>query len=197
MSDKQSTSERRVYLDLRQALAGGAVTALVMVAVVVFVGAVGSGKAKHLLEATLPTIRFLSSSVMTASATTLALMLTLLSLSAGIDQTLKREHYERIRQIALVDVIAFVAATVLLVTLIVPFGENIEVPYTWYATIYYIVTIASALLGGLLVAVVIMLYAAIRQFIEVIRADGSDHPLLADEGAEEAEEATTDASAAA
>lgn len=189
MSDSQSTSERRVYLDLRQALAGGAVTALVMVAFVVFVGAVGSGKAKHLLEATLPTIRFLSSSVMTASATTLALMLTLLSLSAGIEQKLKREHYERIRQIALVDVVAFVAATVLLVTLIVPFGENIEVPYRWYAAIYYIVTIASALLGGLLVAVMIMLYAAVRQFIEVIHADGSDHPLLAEEESEEEAEA--------
>jgi hypothetical protein len=105
---------------------------------------------------------------MTASATTLALMLTLLSLSAGIDTKLELSHYRRIKQIALFDVIAFVGATVLLVTLIVPFGENISIPITWYTIIYYVVSIIAGVLGGMLVTVVIMLYTAVRDFIRVV-----------------------------
>lgn len=183
MSDSREDAAGHA-VDFRLALIGGVVTALIMAALVVFVGAVGSGKAKHLLEATLPTTRFLCSSVMTASATTLALMLTLLSLSTGIEGKLKAKHYERIRQIAFVDVVAFIAATILLVALIVPFGEDIDVPYGWYATIYYVVTLLSALLGGILVAVMIMLYTAVGDLIGVVRTDG-DHPMLASTEREE------------
>jgi hypothetical protein len=170
---KSRTNSRSLYLDLGSALAGGLVTALVTTAVVVFVGAVGAGKAKALLEATLPTTRFLCSAVMTASATTLALMLTLLSLSTGVEGELASSHYQRVKQIALMDVIAFVGATILLVTLIVPFGENISVPIRWYTVIYYVVSIGAGVLAGMLVAVVIMLYTTVRDVIRVL-VDQSD-----------------------
>jgi len=121
---------------------------------------------------------------MTVSATTLALMLTLLSLSSGVDRELKRSHYERIRQIALVDVVAFVAATFLLVMLVVPIGESTEIPLTWYVGIYYGVSVWAAALGGALVAVMWLLYAAVRDFITVLVGD-EDSPLVASEDAAE------------
>lgn len=168
MTTESQENTRSVHLDLGSALAGGVVTALVTTAVVVFVGAVGAGKARVLLEATLPTTRFLCSAIMTASATTLALMLTLLSLSTGVKGDLSSSHYQRIRQIALMDVIAFGGATILLVTLIVPFGENISIPIQWYTVIYYVVSIAAGVLAGILVAVVIMLYTTVRDVIGMV-----------------------------
>lgn len=165
---KSQKNKYPIYLDLTSAIAGGLVTSLVTIAVVVFVGEVGAGKARALLEATLPTTRFLCSAIMTASATTLALMLTLLSLSTGVEGDLEQPHYRRIRQIALMDVIAFVGATILLVTLIVPFGENIDIPIRWYTVIYYVVSIAAGVLAGMLVAVVIMLYTAVRDLMRVV-----------------------------
>ena len=181
MADSGDRTAKHLIVHLRHALYGGFVTALIMTGIVVFVGAVGPGRAQYLLEATLPTTRFLCSSVMTAAATTLALMLTMLSVSAGIEGELKAKHYARIRHIALVDVIAFIGATVLLVALVVPFGENIEVPAGWYTTIYYIVTVCSALLGGVLVAVMIMLYTAVRDLIGVVQPGEAGNRLLTDD----------------
>ena len=172
--------QHQIRTDLRIALSGGVVAALVMGAIVFVVGTVNSGQARALLEASLPTTRFLASAVMTVSATTLALMLTLLSLSTGVDRDLKKGHYERIRQIAFVDVVAFVAATLLLVGLVVPISDATEIPSAWYVGIYYTMSLLAAALGGTLVAVMLLLYAAVRDFIGVVTGD-DDNPLVKEE----------------
>jgi hypothetical protein len=180
LSDLTPGDRDRIHTDLRVALVGGAAAALVMGAIVFVAGSVSSAEARVLLEASLPTTRFLASGVMTVSATTLALMLTLLSLSSGIDHEIKRGHYERIRQIAFVDVVAFVAATLLLVVLVVPLGDAAEIPAAWYVGIYYAVSLLAAAIGGVLVAVMLLLYAAVRDLIGVLTGD-DDNPLVADD----------------
>ena len=176
LSDLTPGDRDQIRTDVRIALVGGVVAALVMGAIVFVVGSVNSGQARALLEASLPTTRFLASGVMTVSATTLALMLTLLSLSTGLDREIKRSHYERIRQIALVDV----AATLLLVGLVVPLGDATEIPAAWYVGIYYAVSLLAAAIGGVLVAVMLLLYAAVRDLIGVLTGD-DDNPLVADD----------------
>ena len=183
-----------VRVSLIRALAGGAVAAAVMGALLFVVGHVSAWKAEALLDATLPTTRFLCSSVMTVSATILALMLTVIGISRGTDHPIRRDFYHRIQQIALLDVITFVVSTILLLGLVVPFGEELEMPQGWYVTIYYVVTAASALVGGLLIAVVLMLYGAVRDVVMLFWSD--DSPVLdteaeaedAGESAERAEE---------
>ncbi len=182
LSDLTPGDQHRLRTDLRVALFGGLVAALVMSAIVFVVGTVNSGQARALLEASLPTTRFLSSSVMTVSATTLALMLTLLSLSSGIDREIKASHYERIRQIAFVDVVAFVTATLLLVALVVPLNDATKIPSGWYVGIYYAISLLAAALGGVLVGVMFLLYAAVRDLIQVVAGD--DDQLVADEDGE-------------
>lgn len=171
MTDSTSSSDGGTSstpaVSFKNAAAGGIVVALVIGGVVVTVGQAGAGEAQRLLEAALPTTRFLCSAVMTASATTLALMVTLLSLSTGDGRSLKSRHFQRIRQIALVDVIAFVGATVLLAAHVFPFGESNEIPSGWYVAAYYTLTGLAALLGGLLVSVMIMLYDAVCDIIAV------------------------------
>lgn len=211
LDDLTTDDQHRIRADLRVALVGGGVAALIMGAVAFSVGTVSGGEARSLLDAALPTIRFLCSSLMTATATTLALMLTLLSLSTGSDRTIRGAHFERIRLIAFVDVVAFVGATVLLAVLVVPFGEATEVPSRWYEGIYYAVTLSSALLSGLLVGVMFLLYAAVRDMITTVRP-GEETPLYepkdeadrahdeadrSEEAADEAEEAADEAEEAA
>ena len=167
----------RLRSDLRVALVGGGVAALVLVIIRLAVGGLNGWEAKALLDAALPTVRFLCSSLMTAAGTTLALMLTLLSLGSGSDRKIKRAHFERIRLIAFVDVVAFIGATLLLSMLIVPFSEATDIRVEWYEAIYYVVTILSALLAGLVVAVMLLLYAAVRDMIDTF-GPGDESPLF-------------------
>ena len=176
-----------VHVSLKRALVGGAVAAGLMATLLLVVGQVSAWQAEVLLSATLPTTRFLCSSVMTVSATILALMLTVIGISRGTDHPIQASFYRRIQQVALLDVITFVASTILLLGLVVPFGEDLEMPQGWYVTIYYVVTIGSALIGGLLVSVVLMLYGAVHDVVMLFWSDES--PLLDQEAEAEREEA--------
>lgn len=162
---------------IRMALVGGLVAAIIIGAVAVTVGRVSGIEAARLLEATIPTTRFLCSGIMTASATILALMLTLLGVSSSTDPRLVRAHYTRIRQIALGVVVSFIIATALLVSLVLPFGENLEIDTSWYVAIYYGVVSTSAILSGILVTVMILLYSAVRDIIDVFQK-GQDAGLV-------------------
>ncbi len=189
MSDSQSTDEQddddqkalaQLQIDLRHALVGGAIAAAVTGVIVILSGRLSASEAQVLLEESLPTTRFLCSGVMAASATTLALMLTLLSVSGGTDRDLKAAHYQRVRQIALIDTIAFIGATVLLLLLSMSFGEADRVTAGWYDAIYYAVMGCSALLGGTLISVMLMLYKATCDMITVF-APGMETSLVVDE----------------
>ena len=175
-----SREQRYLYVSTKNALIGGVVTALVMGAIFVLVGIAGGWQAQVLLESTMPTTRFLCSAVMTVSATTLALMLTLLGLSNNIEGQIKSEHFERIRQIALIDVIAFIGATVLLLAHTIPFGEDLDVAQNVYVIAYYSIMGGAALLGGTLVAMILMLYDAVRDLVQLFCSD-KESDLLVDE----------------
>lgn len=144
------------------------------------VGSISGFEAVRLLEASLPTARFLASGVMAVAATILALMLTLLSLSYGTDFRLRTVHYRRIKMIALVDTVGFVVSTVFLLLLIIPLEQTENIDVGWYGEIYYAVLGISAVMGGLLITVVLMLYHTVRDVIDTIAGDDSG-PLVADD----------------
>jgi len=170
-----------VKVDLRKALLGGALAALVSISGAWLVGRLHGAEGLVLLEAMLPTTRFLCSAVMTATATILALMLTLLGLSADVSNKIHPSHFERVRQIALIDTVAFAAATLFLLILNIPLEESDNLSTEWYDTIYYSVLIFSSLLGGLLIAAVLMLYDAVRDMIYILGLRKKEHPLVRQE----------------
>lgn len=177
MSDDQGQNEANESRGPRSAdakwpLAGGAFTALLAVGVMSLVGRVGDYQARRLLEATIPSIRFLSSSVMTASATVLALMLTMLALSAEMEADIRGVHYERIQQASIMAVVALITAIVVLMGLTFPL-EDSEALNRFYNLIYYALLGSSALLGGMMVAVVLMLLNAIRDLVRLFHPTGS------------------------
>lgn len=160
-----------VHLDQtyrRAVLVGGGIVALVIVGVSLVVGLVSGVEASQMLEAALPTVRFLTASVMTASATTLALLLTLLSLGGTSDKDLDEGFYAKVRQTALLAVVAFIGAAVILTAIVIPFGEQSNISATAYTVLYYVFTGGAALVTGTLVAVVLSLYNTVTGLIEAL-----------------------------
>lgn len=184
-----STSSRQEqpgrFVDLREALAGGGVAAAVLFVVVAAVGSVSPFEARGLLESALPTIRFLSSSVMAAVATVMALMLTLLSLTYTSQYEFREIHFRRIRQISVLSTVTIIASVVLLLFLGLPVEEADQLRL-YYDVVYYAVTGAASVLGGLLIAIVLMLHRTIRGLVDIGHPDGNSHLIHSHEHADEA-----------
>jgi|GEM_PF-2222635 hypothetical protein len=89
---------KRWRTDQVLALSFGFATALTIIAGSTLVSVASGSKALSLLESIFPTTRFLASSVMTASATILALMVTLLSFAGQGEKELNDVTLQRVRQ---------------------------------------------------------------------------------------------------
>lgn len=146
----------------------GLVTAAIAFGGAYSLGRVSGFEALVLMEATLPTTRFLASSTLTASATILALMLTLLSFSHSADFRLSQMHYRRVRVIALTVTIGFVIAILFLLLLNVPLNETDRLPTQWYVTLYYGVLVTASILAGIIISVVLMLYLTVRDMTKAL-----------------------------
>ena len=88
-------------------------------------------------------------------------MLTLLSFTATHTDNFTEAHHERIQQISTLNAVLITLSMVLLMILSVPRDEA-ETFRRLYAWIYYGVILLMSLLGGLLIAVVVMLHSTIR-----------------------------------
>lgn len=165
MRSSSTTASSRVQL--RSSLVGGGVTALIAFGGLATVGRISPFRAISLLEAIVPTIRFLSSATLTGGITMLALMLTLLSFTATHTEDFTEAHYERIQQVAALNALLIIMSMVLLMVLSVPLEEAdaFRRLYTW---IYYGIVLLMSLLGGLLIAVVVMLHSTIRGLIHAL-----------------------------
>ena len=170
---------------MREALIGGAVAAIVVYGVVATVGSVSPFEARRLLAAVLPTIRFLSSSVMASVATVMALMLTLLSLTYTSQYRFREIHFRRIRQISVLSTIALIASVALLMFLGLPV-EEAEPLATYYDVVYYGITGAASIVGGLLIAIVLMLHRTIVGLVDIGHPTGDSHLIhIAEESADD------------
>ena len=168
--------------DSRQVLIAGFVAGSIALGGMLLVNVSSGSEARLLLDAMMPSVRFLCSAVMAASATILALMLTLLSFSSAQDAKLKRAHYDRVKQIARVDTGTFAAAIILLLAISVPLAESAKIPPQWYTIVYYLTVVYSAALGGALIAIILMLYNAITDLIGVIDPEEVSQLVRQDDG---------------
>lgn len=162
-------------------LTGGLVTGALCLGGTLAMGLPGDFEALARLEAAIPTIRFLCSSLIAASATILALMLTLLGLSLDTGPRLSRSHYLRVKRIARWDAFGFLASVLFLVLLMFPVGQSDNVPAGWYDVVYYTVITISSLLAGYLSVVVLLLYDTLAQLITALGLQAEDHPVLESE----------------
>ncbi len=173
MSDETQTvpSERATERDerrqdLRWAAMGGVVAAVVGFGSMAIVGNASSYEARRLLESVLPTVRFAASSYVAGGATILALMLTLITFSISHELEFRESHYRRIRDIAALTTAVIVGSVVLLMFLSFPLGEA-DVDRGWYLWVFYGVLLGGAITGGVFIAVILMLFYAIRGLVGV------------------------------
>ncbi|QDT00723.1 hypothetical protein [Adhaeretor mobilis] len=172
--------------DASVAAGSGLVATLLMAGVVFMIGRVTSDEARVLLEAILPTSRFMCSAVMTAAATILALMLTLLGMSINSDLQMKPLFYRRIQEIAFYDMLVLIMAILFLVIHCIPITKSDDIPPWWYSTAYYTVLTLSAILAGAVISIVMMLYTAIRDIIHTFGLE-EDTGLVRDSSETESE----------
>jgi hypothetical protein len=135
-------------------------------------------KQKKLITSSLPGINMLCNTMVLASATIWALLLTLLGISSGSKSKLKQAHYTQVMAIAKLDTILFVIAIILFQIFNIPITESEELPTTWYSTIYWATLFLSSLLSGGMVSVILMLYNTVINMIKIVGLGDEDHPLV-------------------
>ncbi|MGB3151091.1 MAG: hypothetical protein WBB27_10545 [Maribacter sp.] len=171
----------------QRAIIGGVIAMGVIALGTFMLGRLSGYEAKELIKASIGGLNTLCNTIALASATILALMLTLLGVSSNTTSSLKDDHYRHILQIAKLDTIVFIAAILLFLIFNLPVTESENIPENWFNTIYYITLGASALLSSVLVVVVLMLYNTIVNIIKIVGLGIKDHP-LADKGEKKGKE---------
>lgn len=168
----------------KTALLGGLVAACFTGGAVFLFGNLSGYEAKHLLKSSLSGLNMLCNTIILASATILALLLTALGVSSGFEINLKKQHYYQILNIAKIDVVLFISGLILFQLFNIPIMESENVPVSWYSTIYWATLAFTSLISGMMITVVLLLYNAVTNLIAIVGLD-KDHPLLTTEEAEE------------
>ncbi len=184
--NNEQKAEHTIFIGSKKALIGGILSGTVALVGQWLVGQVYSGwEARKLLESVISSALYFGGSIVTASATILALMLTMLGLTKQSSGEFDVLFFKRIERIGLLSTISLISAVLLLLFLSIPLQESNDVPSSWYQVIYYILTIFIAILAGLVVSIVLMLFNSIKSLIDVVR------PTL-DEDVEEVEKSESD-----
>lgn len=159
----------------KRALFSGLIAAIITGAAAYLLGNVSGYEAKILIESSLPGINMLCNTVVLASATILALLLTLLSISNSSDSNLNKKLYQQVATAAKLDVVLFVTAILCFQLFNIPITEADNVPKNWYSSIYWSILFSSSLLSGGLVSVIIMLYNTVINMIKIFGYGDKEH----------------------
>lgn len=124
-----------------------------------------SGEAVALLESLSQSGLYLGSATATASATTLALMLTLIGMVRRAEQRFEDRIYRNIEHVSSLSTASLFLSLILLLALVFPVGEFEDLPADWYPMLYQGLFGATVVLVALLAATVTMLYRTVRQVI--------------------------------
>jgi hypothetical protein len=162
--------------ELKGPIIGGGASAIALFITVIGVGGVGDFEALRIIEAALPTTRFLASTAIGGGVTILALLLTLIGLSINTDITFHPRLYHRAKLITTLTVVAIVLGALLLLAVTMPLGE-VEELRSFYDILYYILATAIAVLAGVLITVSLMISSALRGLIQLAHPEGSNQLL--------------------
>jgi len=171
----------------KRALLGGIISLMAILAGTFLLGKLSGYEAKVLIKNSVSGMNTLCNTIALASATILALLLTLLSVSANSRSKLKKAHYRHVLQIAQLDTAVFIASVVSFLLFNLPITESDNVPNSWFSMVYYISLSISSILSAALIVVVLMLCNTVVSIIKIVGLGMTDHP-LADTEVEEPEE---------
>jgi len=122
-------------------------------------------QSRQLLEAIAPSLRTLCFAVITASATIIPLLMTMISLANRTDREFDQSFYIRLRIITFLGTVAIVSATLLLLVISIPLTET-ERLRQWYGVIYVANVAGASTIASLLVGIVVTLYKTMGGLLE-------------------------------
>ena len=123
---------------------------------------------RELLNSLRDSSLYFGSATATASATILALMLTLLSMASQIDKEFDRSVYQEIQLIGLISTVTFILSLILLLCLSLPVGEFDQIPLAWFKALYYVISVLNGVLSGLMIVGVLTLFDTIKLLIRKV-----------------------------
>jgi MFS family permease len=164
-----------------RAFIGGIITTVTIGLGVFLLGNISGYEAKKLLDSSMQGLNMLCNTIVLASATILALLLTLLGISTGTDTKLREKHYKQVLNIAKFDTILFISALVLFQFFNIPITEADNVDVSWYKYIYWATLFSSSIISGMMVMTILMLYGTVTNIIAIVGLKQSDHRMLANE----------------
>lgn len=144
----------------------------------ILLGRLSGYEAKVLIKSSLDGMNTLCNTLALASATILALLLTLLGLSSTSKSKLKKDHYHQVLQIAKLDTAVFIASVITFLLFNLPITESDNVPTNWFSTLYYFSLGISSILSAALIVVVLMLYNTVVNIIKIVGLGMTDHHLV-------------------
>ncbi|WP_047547595.1 hypothetical protein [Psychroserpens sp. Hel_I_66] len=168
---------KKFLLKNKRAIYGGVITFIIIGLGVFLLGNISGYEAKNLLKSSLDGINMLCNTIVLASATILALLLTLLGISSGTESKLKDGHYLEVLSIAKIDTILFIVTLIMFQLFNIPITESNEVPTGWFSTIYWTTLFMSSILSGGMVVVILMLYNTVTNIILIVGLK-QDHELI-------------------
>lgn len=132
----------------------------------------GSAEAKDLLLSVQKASLYYGSAVATASATILALMLTILSFTDSYEEEEKdKKTFIRLHAIAAFCVYSFIGAIILLLCVSFPVNQFEKIPSDWFSFIYYLICAWNGLLAGHMITTILILRDTATQIIGDISPD--------------------------
>ena len=141
----------------------------------------GAEEAKDLLESVQKSSLYYGSAILTASATVLALMLTLLSLTSGKGVKTDEQTFTKMHAISMFCVYSFVGAIVLLVVISFPVIEFEAIPSAWFKFVYYGLCCWNGMLAGFMISTILILRDAVRFMIGAVSPDFDEEGKKEDE----------------
>ena len=166
--DKEEGSPTFLFAGGKLAFIGAVITAAIAIGAQLMVGLVYvDSQAQAFLNTLIPASRSLASSIVTASATILALMLTIIGIISGQSSRLAPRFYQQVRNIARFDTIALAGSILLLLLFNFPIEEQQALPGAWFEVLYYTLLVLVAGITGLFVGTILMLYEAVIDLLIV------------------------------
>ncbi|TVZ23768.1 hypothetical protein JM84_2722 [Dokdonia sp. Hel_I_63] len=170
----------------KMSLLGGAITFCFLAVAIFILGDISGYEAKKLIESSLSGINMLCNTIILASATILALLLTLLGISTSSQSKLKAAHYKQVLSIAKFDTVVFISSMILFQLFNIPITESQNLPTHWFKYVYWITLICSSFMSGMMVTVILLLYTTVTNIITIVGL-GKDHYLISEDEIEEEE----------
>ena len=152
----------------KKAIWGGVFAILFLLSGTFLLGKLSGYEAKVLIKNSLSGLNVLCNTIVLASASILALLLTLLGLSSTSNSKLKKDHYLHVMQIAQLDTVIFIVSLLSFLIFNLPITESDSIPPEWFTIIYYITLGVSAILSGALIVVVLMLKNTVVNIIKIV-----------------------------